>query len=844
MAENARLPELPELVRFGEYEADLRAGELTKRGVRIRLAERPFRILCILLREPGRLVPREQLRQELWPADTFVDYDHGISSAINKLRQVLCESAENPRYIETVGRRGYRFIAKIVPVSELGVQEAATLVVGGAAAAPSVAVESDPQPLTPPTIPLPSPVIPPMQQANRGAWQAHRTAMLAVASLVVVLLATAAVWRWARPHPIAATGVKAVAVIEFQNFSQDSSLDWLGDGVEELLTTNLATTRKVEVISTERVRTLLRRRNALARVSLEQATEVAQDAHADVFISGAILRTSTGLRLDVRAQETSSGRTIFAGKFEGNRPEQIFEMVDAATSELMSQIEPGQSIPPINARASLTSNLEALHSYATGLDEYARVRLPEAAVQFRRATELDSHFAMAYYKLANSVYFQDQSKAREAIAYAARLAQTLPIPREHKLAIDAANLRYGGRFEEAKQLLEGSLREFPRAVDLRLELANIDMRALRAPEGRAVLEEVIKLDPQNSQAYNYMSYAKGYAGDMTGALEANRHYAAMLPPNDPNILDSQGDLWSINGNFEQALAAYSKNLQLNPAWQYTPTKVALAALHSGQLDMSEQALRGAAATKAPAQQAERTSVLGDIAAARGRFDEAAKQYEQAASLYEHNNMALTYAPMLKIADIYLQQGEAKKALEIARRHTGPWASGLAGIAEVVLGDKSAAEQQFSAMQAAILNFEGEYVAQKNVQLCRFLGAAYAKDWKTVIATSQGLTSTQAPLFSLALGRAYLETGMLQEAGTQLNYAARAQFFWTIPNRIVSHNLLASELAVFYLARFSEKRGDKAAARDGYTRFLQEIGRSPAWERLPEVSEARLALKKS
>src|SRR5882672_4412228 len=97
---------LPSSIRFAEFEVDFRAGELRKRGRRIRLQEQPFRVLTMLVERSGEVVSREELRQKLWPADTFVDFDHGLNSAIKKLRDVLGDSAEQPRYIETLPRRG------------------------------------------------------------------------------------------------------------------------------------------------------------------------------------------------------------------------------------------------------------------------------------------------------------------------------------------------------------------------------------------------------------------------------------------------------------------------------------------------------------------------------------------------------------------------------------------------------------------------------------------------------------------------------------------------------------------------------------------------------------------
>jgi len=106
-------------IRFGVFEIDLRAGELKKRGIRIRLQGQPFLLLITLLKAQGEIVTREELRRTLWPEDTFVDFDHSLGSAANKLREALGDSATNPRFIETVPRRGYRFIAPFESVAEV-----------------------------------------------------------------------------------------------------------------------------------------------------------------------------------------------------------------------------------------------------------------------------------------------------------------------------------------------------------------------------------------------------------------------------------------------------------------------------------------------------------------------------------------------------------------------------------------------------------------------------------------------------------------------------------------------------------------------------------------------------
>jgi DNA-binding winged helix-turn-helix (wHTH) protein len=111
--------QLRRVVKFGVFEADLAARELRKNGIKIRLQEQPFQVLALLLENRGEVTTREELRQKLWPADTFVDFDNGLNTAINKIREALCDSAESPRYVETLPRRGYRFIGLSEPSGKI-----------------------------------------------------------------------------------------------------------------------------------------------------------------------------------------------------------------------------------------------------------------------------------------------------------------------------------------------------------------------------------------------------------------------------------------------------------------------------------------------------------------------------------------------------------------------------------------------------------------------------------------------------------------------------------------------------------------------------------------------------
>ncbi len=131
-----------QVLRFGIYEADLKSGELRKNGSKIRLQEQPFQVLAMLLEHPGDVVTREDLRQKLWPADTFVDFDHSLNTAINKLREALGDSASNPRFVETLARRGYRFIAPVQGSASAVMQ--ATVVAGAETTLVAAAAETQP----------------------------------------------------------------------------------------------------------------------------------------------------------------------------------------------------------------------------------------------------------------------------------------------------------------------------------------------------------------------------------------------------------------------------------------------------------------------------------------------------------------------------------------------------------------------------------------------------------------------------------------------------------------------------------------------------------------------------
>src|SRR5271156_4009025 len=198
--------QIPQVLRFDGFELDVRAGELRKKRTRLRLQGQPLQVLAALLRHPGDLVTREELRAEIWPADTFVDFDHSLHNAISRLREVLGDSAETPRYIETLPRRGYRFI---------GAVEAAD--VAGAAEIPPAATDAS---VAVPSVALPSGAVAPAAGGRARQVPAAETRSRAVvlAALLLIAVVAAVLVPMLSHRATAVPVVRSIAVLPLDNF--------------------------------------------------------------------------------------------------------------------------------------------------------------------------------------------------------------------------------------------------------------------------------------------------------------------------------------------------------------------------------------------------------------------------------------------------------------------------------------------------------------------------------------------------------------------------------------------------------------------------------------------------
>ena len=232
---------LPGRLRFGVFEVDLRGGELRKHGLRIRLQAQPFQVLAMLLEHPGEVVSREELQRKLWPADTFVDFDHGLNKAVNKIRDALGDSADSPRFVETVARRGYRFLAEVRaadgPMAR-GVSTAKPRL--AEATIPALADLAD----KPPT---------PKRFSPSLVW---------TTAILVAVIAVLAAWMFhlkSRPSPV----IRSLAVLPLESLSGDAAQDYFADGMTDELITDLGKISALRVISRTSVMPYKRMRKPL-----------------------------------------------------------------------------------------------------------------------------------------------------------------------------------------------------------------------------------------------------------------------------------------------------------------------------------------------------------------------------------------------------------------------------------------------------------------------------------------------------------------------------------------------------------------------------------------------------
>jgi TolB-like protein/DNA-binding winged helix-turn-helix (wHTH) protein/Tfp pilus assembly protein PilF len=361
-------------LRFGVFELDLRSGELRKHGLLVRLQEQPFQVLTMLVENPGEVVTREDLQKKLWPANTFVDFDHGLNKAINKIRDALGDSAESPRFVETVARRGYRFLAEVKGAHGIPVRsELVAPVHPSTGTRPSLPLESDTRENHLPSL----------------AWKI-------LVPVLLVLIAAFAVWKF-HFRNASPPSIRSLAVLPLESLSADASQDYFADGMTDELITDLSQISALRVISRTSVMPYKH-----AGKSLPQ---IARELDVDAVVEGTVLRSGDRVRITAQLIQANADKHLWAASYEGDVRDTLALQNQVARS-IAEQIRISLS-PQEQAvlKSAKVVNPEAYEAYLKGRyfwNKRTSDSLKTAVDYFNQAIAKDPNYAQAYTGLADT----------------------------------------------------------------------------------------------------------------------------------------------------------------------------------------------------------------------------------------------------------------------------------------------------------------------------------------------------------------------------------------------------------------------------------------------------------
>lgn len=538
-------PNPSERVRFGVFEADLRSGELRKQGIKIKLHHQPFQVLSMLLEHPGEVVTREELKTKLWPLDTFVDFDVGLNSAVKKLRDALGDSADIPRYVETLPRRGYRFIWSLSNASTSKAEPAAgvpgrVVVEQSVAASEGVVTE-----------------VPVVSGVSRR-WTLWTTAGVLAGLLVLLVGFDVGSWReklLARTTPIQ---IRSIAVLPLENLSGDPSQEYFTDGMTEALVTELAQISSLRVISRTSVMRYKGTRKPLP--------EIAKELNVDGIVVGAVVQSAERVRVDAQLIQATTDRHVWASSYERSPGDAVLlqsEVARAIANTIQVQLTPQEQ-----ARLTRTESVDP-ETYALYLkgryfwNQRGEDSLRKSINYFQQAIQRSPNYALAYAGLAEayvvSFHVPPQEQYSAAKAAARRALELDDGLAEAHNALAASLFWYDWDWA-------GAEKEFQRALALNpnYAMAHQWYGQLQHAIGRKDWADEVKrageLDPLSVLVMGSGWYLERGQYDL--ALELTRKKLELYP-NAPSLYAALGGVYARKKMYQEAAASLEKSVALS-----------------------------------------------------------------------------------------------------------------------------------------------------------------------------------------------------------------------------------------------------------------------------------------
>jgi TolB-like protein/DNA-binding winged helix-turn-helix (wHTH) protein/Tfp pilus assembly protein PilF len=548
--------------RFGLFELDARAGELRKQGLLVRLQGQPLQILLALLERPGVIVTRDELRQRLWPGDTFVEFDHSLNTAIKRLRETLGDTATTPRFIETAPRRGYRFLGPVERLPDVAYEQsrlAGAAVAGdhngspGARSTPSSEPPSEPAPeqgalthgrerteaAASASTALPSgasaQTLPPPSRgraagsfwSDSGSRRAVAVALMLVIGVAATLFLLTTVFRLPASSTSEASATPRLAVLPFENLTGDPSRAHVAEGFTEELVAQLGR------LAPGRLGVIARSSSASFKTPDTPLGEIAHALSVDYVIEGSVRGEGDRYRVAIRLVRTRDLTALWSELYEGTLLDLVSMQRDVGQQvarRLALALLPADQAAL--ARAT-TADSRAYESYLRGLSEMARgpsEGFARATEDFQRAIAADPRYALAHAALAESYIFQEdyyviepvQAQAAAKAAALGALAIDDGLAEGH-CALASVLSRTAGESAAADREFARALALNPSRAATQVRYASHLIQTSRVQEGRDRLEQARILAPRSADVITEMAWMEMNAGrlDTASALAAD-----------------------------------------------------------------------------------------------------------------------------------------------------------------------------------------------------------------------------------------------------------------------------------------------------------------------------------
>jgi len=449
---------LPPVVRFANFEVNLRAGELRREGSKVRVQEQPFLLLTVLLESAGEVVTREELRKRLWSEDTFVDFDHRLAVAISKLRDALRDSAEKPLFVETVGRRGYRFVGQIEFSDSPSVNSKA----GAGQILPSFPA-AEKEDLRKP--------------APSGRTRSRTNRLVFLASVLAVLLAVINLPNFFRVRSGNEQSLtpRSLAILPLQNHGQDSTSDFLGLSLADVLITKLAYVQALSVRPSAAIEKY--------RGTTIDLQKVAADLKVDTLLTGSFIREGDNLRITYQLVDAKTEKILGQGVID-LKYDNLLAVQDKVTSQLISELRLTLSPTEVGRlKSEAAVNPLAYEYFLQGLDFHGQHKFPLAIKMLEKSIEIDPNYAPAWAYLGAS-YTSD------------------------------AAFELGGReqYRRAQAAYEKALAIRPDLLDAQMFLANLLVDTGHVEQAVPLLRDALKTNGNYAAAHWELGYAYRFAG--------------------------------------------------------------------------------------------------------------------------------------------------------------------------------------------------------------------------------------------------------------------------------------------------------------------------------------------